>query len=66
MTRRETFEVTGEARLDSETRSGSVDVRVGAAGRVSGEIDSSAPNDARRSSGTGVPSAQPAAAVMAQ
>lgn len=45
MTRRETFEVTGESRLDIETRTGSVDVRVGAPGRVSVEIDSNAADE---------------------
>jgi hypothetical protein len=45
MTRRHTFEVGAEARLDVETRSGSIDVRVGAAGRVTIEIDGSAADD---------------------
>jgi DUF4097 and DUF4098 domain-containing protein YvlB len=45
MTRRQTFDVGADARIDVETRSGSVDVRAGAAGRVSIEIDSNAADD---------------------
>lgn len=45
MTRQESFEVVGAVRLDVETRSGSVDVRAAAAGRVGVTIDGTSADD---------------------
>ncbi len=45
MTRRHAFDVGGDASLDIDTRSGSVTVRAGAAGRVTVEIDSASADD---------------------
>lgn len=45
MSRRESFDVVGPVRLDVETRSGSVDVRAGAEGRVVVTIDGASADD---------------------